>query len=160
MVSSSLKTFVATLVVVIGVAVCMAALLTPTTVCTSTQVDGGTVEQECKTDESLERWVEIGLVTGTVSWAGGLLGVYRYGAGAGRVVSVAVGGFLTLLGGAWAYVFIQWYLNLSSDPGVMQQMGDTDLMVLLALAAVGGSITLVGLLQVWRALSSRRVSGG
>lgn len=157
MVSSSLKTFVATLVVVIGVAVCMAALLTPTTVCTSTQVDEETVEQECKTDESLERWVEIALVTGTASWAGGL--VYRYGAGAGRVVSVAVGGFLTLLGGAWTYVFFEWYLNLSSDPGVIQQMGDTDLMVLLALAAVGGSITFVGLLQVWRALSSRRVSG-
>lgn len=134
----------------------MAALSTPTTICTSTHIEGETIEQECETDESLVRWVQIGLVAGTVSWAGGLFGIYQYGKDAGRITNTVIGGFLTLFGGALTYIFIQWYLNLSGDPEAMQQMTNTDLLFFLVLAAAGGLTMLVGLWQVWRVLSSNR----
>lgn len=155
MVSASLKTFAATAVLIIGVAVFVAAVSTPTTICTSTQIEGEIVEQECETDESLVRWVQVGLVAGTVSWAGGLLGVYRYGKDANQVTSVVVGGLLTLFGGAVAYIFIQWYLNLAGEFEAMQQMPSTDLIFFSVLTAAGGVSMVVGLGQIWRALKSR-----
>lgn len=145
-----MKTLGSGVLVLVGIIAFVISFTVPTTLCTSTQVNGETVEQRCETNEELRNRLLAAMGFGLISFVSGIIGVRRSYGSAGRVTNIVVGGLLILIGSYIAYSFGGWFLNLVL--GSMAGTGLIALLVLVIVAGAGGGIAILGIQQIRNAL--------
>ncbi|SFF87668.1 hypothetical protein SAMN04488063_0622 [Halopelagius inordinatus] len=159
MVSSAVKTAVATSLILVGVAGVVGSTMVPTTTCTETRVDGEVVRERCQTDESLRNVTLSATGFGLVFAIVGTVAVGRYSDGTDPVVDVVSGVVLLLVGVFVTYLFGVWLWNLLTASTLRGRPSLGGLMELLAFTAIGSFIAAIGVRSLWKVVQAWRRRG-